>query len=174
MSIKISYKKGPSEKSIKNYVLFSNENFIINGLSKIKFFKNLNEIKKTIETNKSKKKEFISFNISSNQKIIIVKTKPNQTSTENEKIGANFYNYIKSNLLTDLSFLETNINETQNKNKIFIDEFFHGMQLKSYDFNKYKTKKEIVDTNINVFFNKKVPSKIKNSRFNSLLEGDKS
>ena len=63
MSIKISYKKGSSDKNIKNYVLFSNENFIVNGLSKIKFSKNLNEIKKTIETNKSKKKEFISFNI---------------------------------------------------------------------------------------------------------------
>ncbi len=171
MPIKISYKKGSSDKNIKNYVLFSNENFIVNGLSKIKLSKNLNEIKKTIETNKSKKKEFISFNINSNQKIIIIKTKPNQTSTENEKIGANFYNYIKSNLLTNLSFLETNIRETQNKNKFFIEEFFHGMQLKSYDFSKYKTKKEIVDTNINVFFNKKIPSKTKNSRFHSLLEG---
>ena len=75
MSIKISYKKGSSDKNIKNYVLFSNENFIVNGLSKIKFSKNLNEIKKTIETNKSKKKEFIAFNINSNQKIIIIKIK---------------------------------------------------------------------------------------------------
>ena len=45
------------------------------------------------------------------------------------------------------------------------------MQLKSYQFNKYKTKKDMVNINIDVVFKKKLPIKIKNSRFNSLLEG---
>ena len=117
MSIKISYKKGIVEKSIKNYVLFSDENLKVNGLKKLPLAKSSNEIKKTIEANKSKKKDFISFNINSRQKIILIKIKNNQTSTDNEKKGANFYNFLKSNLQTNLTFFDNNILETQTKNR---------------------------------------------------------
>ena len=171
MSIKISYKKASNEKSIQNYVLFSNEDFQINGLNKILLGKQSSQINRMIKSYKSKKKEFISFNHNLDQKIILIKLKNNQTSTDNEKIGANFYNFIKSNTLNNLTFLDGNIDETQIKNKIFIDEFIHGMQIKSYAFNKYKTKKEISFININILFKKKIPNKSKNIRFTSLLEG---
>ena len=171
MSIKISYKNSVSEKLIKNYVLFANDEFKINGLNKLSLNKQSNQINRTINSNKSKKKEFIIFNLSPDQKIILIKIKNNKTSTENEKKGANFYNFVKSNLLTNLTFFDNNIYETQTKNKIFIEEFLHGMQLKSYEFNKYKTKKEMTDININIVFRKKIPAKIKNNRFTSLLEG---
>ena len=170
MSIKISYKKVISEKIIKNYVLFSNDEFKINGFNKLSLNKNSNQINKTINSNKSPKKEIISFNLNPEQKIILIKIKKTQTTTDNEKNGANFYNYIKSNSLKNLTFYDNNITETQT-NKNFIDEFLHGMQLKSYEFNKYKTKKEIIDININIIFKNKLPTKIKNNRFNSLLEG---
>ena len=58
MSIKISYKKGISEKTIKNYVLFATEEFKINGLSKLSLSKQSNQINRTINSNKSKKKDF--------------------------------------------------------------------------------------------------------------------
>ena len=161
MSIKISHKKDISEKTIKNYVLFANEEFKINGLNKLSLSKQSNQINRTINSNKSKKKEFIFFNYSPDQKIILIKIKNNKTSTENEKKGANFYNFVKSNLLTNLTFFDNNIYETQTKNKSFIEEFLHGMQLKSYEFNKYKTKKEMTDININIVFRKKIPAKIK-------------
>ena len=171
MSIKISYKKGIVEKDIKNYVLFSDENFKVNGLKKLPLAKSSNEINKTIESNKSKKKDFISFNINSSQKVILIKIKNNQTSTDNEKKGANFYNFLKSNLQTNMTFFDNNILETQTKNRIFIEEFLHGMQLKSYEFNKYKTKKEIVVLNIDIIYKRKIPAKPKNNRFTSILAG---
>ena len=171
MSIKIRHIKGINEKNIKNFVLFSNEEFKINGLSKLSLNKQANQINRTISSNKSKKKEFIIFNHSPDQKIILIKIKKHQTSTDNEKNGASFYNFVKSNLLTNFTFFESNISETQIKNKSFIEEFLHGMQLKSYEFNKYKSKKEMTDMNVNIVFNKKIPVKIKNNRFNSLLEG---
>ena len=102
MSIKISYKKGIVEKDIKNYVLFSDENFKVNGLKKLPLAKSSNEINKTIESNKSKKKDFISFNINSSQKVILIKIKNNQTSTDNEKKGANFYNFLKINFFIEI------------------------------------------------------------------------
>ena len=171
MSIKISYKKGINEKNIKNFALFSNTEFKINGFSKLSLAKNSNQIIKTINSNKSKKNDFISFNINPDQKIILIKIKNDESSTENEKKGANFYNFAKSNSLNNLNFLDKNIYETQSKNKYFIDEFLHGMQLKSYEFGKYKTKKEVVDINVNLFFKKKNLIKAKNNRFTSLLNG---
>ena len=159
MSIKIRHIKGINEKNIKNFVLFSNDEFKINGLSKLSLSKQAKQVNRTINSNKSKKKEFIIFNHSPDQKIILIKIKNNQTSTENEKKGAYFYNFSKSNLLTNLTFLDNNIYETQTKNKIFIEEFLHGMQLKSYEFNKYKTKKEMTDMNINIVFKKKNSNK---------------
>ena len=171
MSIKIGYKKGIQEKLVKNYVLFANEDFKINGLNKLPLGKQSSQINKIIKSNYSKKKEFIFFNHNLDQKIVLIKIKNNQTSTENEKKGANFYNFVKSNILKNLTFFDVNIFETQNKNKNFIDEFLHGIQIKSYEFNKYKTKRENSDININICFRKKIPNKVKNNRFNSLLEG---
>ena len=52
MSIKITYKTGSNEKNIKNYVLFSDEEFKINGLNKLSISKNYNQISKTITSNK--------------------------------------------------------------------------------------------------------------------------
>ena len=171
MSIKISHKKGINHKNIKNYVLFTNDEFVVNGLKKIALNKNSTQINKTINSNKTTKKDFISFNLNPDQKIVLIKINKNQKSTANEKKGADFYNFIKSNSLKDLTFLDGNIYENQIKNKNFIDEFLHGIQLKSYEFNKYKTKKQIANININIIYNKKIPKKNKNNRFNSLLEG---
>ena len=61
MSIKISYKSGSNEKSVKNYVLFSDEEFKINGLNELAISKNSNQINKTIVSSKSKKKRFYFF-----------------------------------------------------------------------------------------------------------------
>ena len=72
-----------------------------------------------------------------------------------KKKGANFYNYLKSNLIFDVTFLNNNTNATQSKNKTFIEEFLHGMQLKSYNFNKYKTKHEEKNIDITILEFKK-------------------
>jgi len=169
MSINISYNKGIGEKNIKNYVLFSDEDFKIFGLKKLSISKITNQINNTINSNKSKKKDFITFNINPNQKITLVKIKKNQNSIENEKKGANFYNFIKSNFLRNLTFFDKNIDEVKTDVKSFIDEFLHGIQLKSYEFNKYKSKKELTNINLNIITYKK--NNQKNKRFKSLLEG---
>ena len=169
MSIKISYKKGFTEKKIKNYVLFSNEDFAVHGLKKLSLSSSLNQINKTINNYKSKKKDFLNFNINPNQKIILIKVKKKQSSTDIEKLGADFYNFVKYNLISNLTFFDRNILESEYKN--FIDEFLHGMQLKSYEFKKYKTKKVNTDIIINIIVSKKIPKKIKINRFSSLLEG---
>ena len=47
----------------------------------------------------------------------------------------------------------------------------HGLNLKSYEFLKYKTKKSSKNFNITIIGNNKVVNTGKNDRFNSLIEG---
>ena len=51
-------------------------------------------------------------------------------------MGAKFYDYIKSNEL-----MEVHITSPENKNILDLNSFIHGAELKSYEFNLYKSKK---------------------------------
>ena len=139
MSIKITLKKDIKDKLVKNYVLFCDENFKINDLKKLPIKKQSSEIIKIIDSEKSNKKNFLLFNINSSQKIILIRIKKNQTSVDNEKIGAKFYDFLKSNTIFDVTLFGSNIQEFSIKNKLFLDEILHGVQLKSYVFKKYKS-----------------------------------
>jgi leucyl aminopeptidase len=171
MSIKIKISKNLTEKTIKNYVLFSDENFHIRGLNKISLFHNSNVIKKTINNNLPKNSSIFSFNLNPSQKIILIKLNNNNSSTKNEKMGAKFYNYLKSNEIFDSTFIKKNVEEVSQKNEYFLDEFFHGVHLKSYEFKKYKSKNKDQIFNINVLNNNKISKLNKNKRYDSLSSG---
>ena len=134
MSIKISIKKTISDKDVKNYVLFCNENFKINGINKISLKNQSKQIEKSINSFKSKDKNFLSLNINPTQKIILIKIEKIQNSTEIEKIGAKFFNYIKSNSIFDVNFFNNNIRETSSKNANFLDELSPSSQPNSLRF----------------------------------------
>ena len=171
MSIKISFKKSINPKVVKNYVLFCDENFKINGLSQLVLKNQSSDISKTINSVNSKKKNFLLFNINLTQKIILIKIKKNQSSVDNEKLGAKFFNFIKDNTIYNLSLFNNNIKATSIKNPIFMDEFIHGIELKSYVFRKYKSKKNNEVFNFNISTDNKSINFKKNKRFKSLIEG---
>ena len=171
MSIKISLKNNLNAKSAKNHVFFTKPNFDIIGLKNLQVAKFSDFIKKAISSNKLDHKKFLSFNITATQKIILIKIKNDQSSLEIEKIGAEFYTYLKSNSYLQTTFYEQNIRSFALKNKYFFDQFIQGLQLKSYEFNKYKSKNkekrfdiEILNRNKSFIFNK-------NKKFKSLIEG---
>ncbi len=171
MSIKINIKKSINLKTIKNYVLFCDEEFRIYSLNKLLISKTSGEINKTINSNKIKNKNFLVFNLSPNQRIILVKLNNKYLSLENEKKGAEFFNFIKSNSITNMTLLGENFKEILYKNDKFLDEFFHGLQLKSYIFDKYKSKKDYNKYEFNIFTKNNSIRLDKNKRFKSLLEG---
>ncbi len=171
MSIKISFKKNISPKVVKNYVLFCDENFKINGLSGLPLKDQSLEINKVINIDKSDKKDFLIFNIRSTQKIILVKIKKKNLTVDNEKIGAKFFDFVKNNSIFDLFLFNNNIKETKKNNINFLDEFLHGVQLKSYVFRKYKSKKDKEVFQINISGDNKSLVYNKDRRFNSLIEG---
>ncbi|MDC1170586.1 hypothetical protein OAT35_04350, partial [Candidatus Pelagibacter sp.] len=120
---------------------------------------------------KSKKNEFITFDLSPNKKIILINLKSNLNFYNLEKLGANFFDFIKKNFLYDLKFLEKNIEEFFKKDKLFLSAFIHGFKVKSYIFKKYKTNfdNKIYILNLPVKFKNLIENK--NNKFNSLEEG---
>ncbi len=171
MSIKISFNKDLVDKSVKNYVFFCDYDFKIYGLNKLGISDQSSLINKTINSNKSKDKEILLFNLNPDQRIILIKIKKAQSSVNNEKKGAQFYNFLRSNQIFNSTFFEENIKDVAAKNELFINEFFHGLELKSYEFDKYKSKKKKEIFNIIVKIKTKYFDQRNNKRFDSLLQG---
>ena len=168
---KILYKKAINDGQIKNYLLFTNEDFKINGLNKLSLSNKSVFINKIINSNKSKKKKFITLNLNADQKLILVKVMNSNNSLENETSGAELFNFAKANLLFNMTILNNNVISTSQKNQNFLEEFLHGFLLKSYNFDKYKSKKENVSFEISIITKKNKSNISKHNRFNSLIEG---
>ena len=98
MSIKISVKNSLNQKSVKNHVFFTNKNFRINELDKLPISRFSNFINKSISLSELGNKNFLSLDINASQKVILIKIKDSQSLLDIEKIGAEFYIYLKSNL----------------------------------------------------------------------------
>jgi leucyl aminopeptidase len=159
----------------KNILIFCDLNLKISGLDECFSKQKISEIKKNIlnEQNLIKKENIIVFNINPNQKIIVQRISENSESTSNEKNGAILLNVLKKNYINEVNFLENNVNFFLKKNKNFICDFLLGLNLKSYEFIKYKTKVNL--KKISIFFPKKFKTIIdkKHSKYFSLFEGIK-
>jgi len=99
---------------------------------------------------------------------IFVNCIKSKTSLDLEKIGSNLYIFLKNNKI-DNSFFDPNSSKLTN---IQLEKFLHGAQLKSYDFNIYKTDKtKNLTTNLYIVGNKYKKSNLFRNKLNSLLEG---
>ena len=167
MSIQINYKKNGSNKPSNNLVLFSDEKFNINALKKyisISEFSYINDLLKSSDLDKN----IFVFELSSKKKVVLISIKKNIKSSDIENLGAEFYgriNYGKN------SEYFVNSDSIISKNKNFIGYFLHGLKLKSYEFNKYKTKKKSRTISINVIGKKNNLSPQSILKFKALEEG---
>ena len=166
MSIKIEYKSGVSKKPSSNLVLFTNEKFNISNLKNYisnSEFSYLNDLLKSRDLNK----DLIIYEISSKKKIVLISLKNNLKNFEIENLGAKFFKQINHGKNSEYYINTDTINSKQ---KNLIGYFLHGLKLKSYQFLKYKTKKETRVISLNVI-GKNIPSSKDQLRFKSLEEG---
>ena len=166
MSVKIVYKSSQSKKNLSNLVLFVDEKFNISNLKKYISGKEYSIISDLLKA-KDIKKKILTFDINSKRKIILISLKKNLSSTEAENIGAKFYDYFK-NLIQN----EYHINSDTITNKLenCVGYFLHGIKLKSYSFDKYKTKKNKKIFNL-IISGKKIPSLKNQIRFKAIEDG---
>ena len=137
MSVQINYKNSVSKKNKPNLVLFVDEKFNISSIKKHILGSDYNFISDLIKK-RDEKKKILAFDISSKKKIILVSLKKNISNSEAENLGANFYDQFKNKKINEFN-LESDTLLTQQKS--IIGYFAHGIKLKSYTFEKYKTKK---------------------------------
>ena len=166
MNIKINFKNQVFNKLKGNLILFVDEEFNISSLKKYISSTEYSYIFDLLKT-KDLKKKIITFEINSMKKIILVSFKKNFSNYDAQNLGAECYN-----ILSESKMIENNFNtETiQNKSKNLIGHFLHGMRLKSYKFEKYKTKKNKKYIIVNVS-GKNIPNQKEQLKFKAIEEG---
>ncbi len=99
---------------------------------------------------------------------IFVNCTKSKTSLDYEKLGSNLFLFLKNNKI-EKSFFETNLSNITN---IQLERFLHGAQLKSYEFDVYKTdKSKNITTNLYIVGHKSKKTNLLRNKLNSLLEG---
>ena len=166
MNIKINFKNQLFNKLKGNLILFVDEEFNISSLKKYISSTEYSYIFDLLKT-KDLKKKIITFEINSMKKIILVSFKKKFSNFDAQNLGAECYM-----ILSESKMIENNFNtETiQNKSKNLIGHFLHGMRLKSYKFEKYKTKKNKKHIIINVI-GKNIPNQKEQLKFKAVEEG---
>ena len=167
MTVQINYKSSRSKKDLSNLVLFVDEKFNIAGLKKNiskSEFLYISDLLKTSDL----KKDLLFFKINSKKTIFLVSIKKDIKTSDIESLGAKFHSYIDYDKRNDYFVNSDTIN---NKIKNFVGYFLHGLKLKSYEFNIYKSKKDKKTVFINVIGNKNRISTQDQLRFRALEEG---
>ena len=138
MTVQINYKKSASKKVSSNLVLFVDEKFNISGLKKHISNSEFSYISDLLK-NSDLKKDLLFFEINSKKTIFLVSVKKDIKTSNVENLGAKFHGYINYDKKNDYFVNSDTINSRiQN----FVGYFLHGLKLKSYEFNIYKTKKK--------------------------------
>ena len=166
MNIKVNFKKQAFNKSNANLILFADEKFNITGIKKHISNSEYSYISDLLN-NKDDKKKIVTFDISSKKKIILVSLKRNLTDSDLENLGAQCY--VILNELKETEYV-VNSDSVPNGFKNILGYFLHGIKLKSYKFEKYKTKKDKGNISLNVV-GKNIPSSKDQLKFNSIEEG---
>ena len=167
MTVQINYINSGLTKTLRNLVLFVDERFNISGLKKHLSTNEFSYISDLLKTN-DLKKELIVFEVNSKKKIILISIKKDLKAFEAENLGAKFF--------TQINFGEKNqyfVNTDTITSKIenFVGYFLHGLKLKSYEFDIYKSKKKSRFISINVSGSKNKISNQKQLGFKALEEG---
>jgi leucyl aminopeptidase len=167
MSIQINYKNSNSQKSLANLILFTDENFNISSLKKHFLNEEFSYISDLLKTS-DLKKDLLFFEINSKKTIFLVSIKKDLKTSDIEGLGAKFHGFINYNKKNDYFVNSDSINS---KTENFVGHFLHGLKLKSYEFNVYKSKKNKRLVYVNVIGSKNKISAQNQLRFKALEEG---
>ena len=135
MIININFNKSINNKKIYDYAVFIKNYYDLGKLKSFFSFSEIQSIKEIIKT-LNLKENIISLNLSSKKRIYLILIKENINTYEIENLGAEFYEYLKKLSLKNL-FINSLTLKKEDKN--FINYFLHGLKLRSYEFNIYKS-----------------------------------
>ena len=167
MNIQINYKFNNIKKNSNNIVLFVDENFNISELKKFIIKSDFSYISDLLKTS-DLKKSILVFKINSKKTIFLISIKKDIKISDVESLGAKFHGHIDYNQRNDYIL---NLDTINSKIENFAGYFLHGLKLKSYEFNIYKSKKEKKVIVVNIIGKKNKISNQNQLRFKALEEG---
>ena len=167
MNVKINYKNRDSKKITGNPVLFVGENFDIGTLRKYITETEFSYVFDLLKTS-DLKKNILFFKINSKKTIFLVSVKKDIKISEIENLGAKFYSLIDLDKSQNYVINSNTINSKINN---FAGYFLHGLKLKSYKFNIYKSKKDKKFSFINIIGTKNKIAKEDILKFRAIEEG---
>ena len=167
MTVKINYSNKARDKFKSNIVLFTNDKFKLSELKKDLSDSEFNYISDLLKTNDLKKKLLV-FDINSQKKVILISIKNNLSSSDIENLGAEFFGTVNFKKNSEYFIISESV---VGNYKDFLGHFLHGIKLKSYEFKKYKSKKETKLIVINISGKKNKPSPHSQLKFKALEEG---
>ena len=138
MSLKIQLVNKLNKKNFKDLAIFISDDFNVKKLDK-----NLSATDLRILNNyfRLKKKENIKIlSLSDDKRVILININSSEDSPNVENLGAEFYEKIKNNKITNLTIDSSYLN-VKNISDI-TQKFLLGLKLKSYEFTKYKSEKK--------------------------------
>ncbi len=166
MSVRINYKKKLLKNNSFNLILFVDEDYNLSRLKKI-ISKNEHSFILDLIKSKNQKKEIITLDISSKKKIILIALKKDLKTSDIENLGAKLFKLSLDNKNNKYLIHTDTLNP---KNRDFAGYFAHGFKLKSYNFVKYKSKKNIKDIDI-YFDGKNKPTLREQEKFYAIENG---
>ena len=166
MFVDINFINNSSKIKGSDSVFFVDEKFNVSSIKKNLLSAEFSYISDLIKISDLKNK-ILSFEFNSKKTIILVSIKKNIKNSEVENLGAKFYEYIKNKKKINYVL---NTDTLPKEHKSFIGYFLHGVKLKSYQFEKYKTKKNNKKICLYPIGNN-LPKKNEQVKFKSLEEG---
>ena len=169
MTLKIKYLHAKIGSSKNKAIILSKD-------TKISDFKGIFDEKtnlKILNLLKNSKKiddnNISSLNLDFDKKLIAILLAKKNNFFQSEKLGAQFYDYVKANNINDILIVGSNFKSVFNK--IEFESFLHGAELKSYQFNLYKSKNKNKVINLNVLNKKNLNNQKEKKKLNALLRG---
>ncbi len=167
MSMKITYSNKTAKPLLGNTVVFVDEKFNLANIKKFISNTEYDYIKDLLKISDLKKNILI-FEVNSKKKIILISLKKDSKSSDIENLGAELYSRINYGKKSVYNLISDSVNGNYEN---FLGHFLHGLKLKSYQFKKYKSKKEIRDISLIVLGVKNQPSSQNKLKFKALEEG---
>ena len=169
MTVQVVLKNKAKSSNPGVFVLFTEDKFEIKNIG---IFLSKNEksfVAKILKNRNNTKENIISLNLNEKTTLVLISLKKDLKSSNVENLGAEFYNFIKKNSFKDISIVSESVKSKPGKD--FIGRFMHGLKLKSYEFNLYKSKKtkDIIKISL---IGKQSATSLKNKlKFKALEEG---
>ncbi len=169
MTVQVIYKNKVKSSNSGVIALFAEDKFQFKNTGNFLSKKESSYVEKILKNKKNTKEEIISLNMNEKTTLIFISLKKDLKGFDVENLGANFYSFIKKNSIKDVSIICESLKIKPGKD--FIGRFIHGIKLKSYEFNIYKSKKIKNIFTINVVGKQSFLSLKNKLKFKALEEG---